>query len=246
MKKQLIVLAFVPAFVLASSFGSLLHAQSQFTGWGALFNTIKTGKKTTLLNDVQLRGTGELNHVQTLLLRSGLQYSLTKKLGLTVGYAYIHNRREAGGQSGYLPEHRIWEQLLYSHKTGPLLVSHRLRFEQRFIPNAKVENNDLTTDGHGNAYRLRYFIRNIIPFNDQPVFTKGMFAALQDEVFINTGNTANVNGKTFDQNRLYLAAGYRLNKRFDLEAGYMYQSIQGRNNTTTRNHIAQVAGYWRL
>jgi hypothetical protein len=242
MKKQLIVFA----FVLASSFFPLLHAQSQFTGWSALFNTIKTGKKTTLLNDIQLRSTGELKHTQTLLLRSGLQYSLTKKLGATLGYAYIHNRREAGGVSGYLPEHRIWEQLLYNHKTGPVLVSHRLRFEQRFISKAKVENNDLTTDGYGNAYRLRYFIRNIIPFNDQPSFTKGMFAALQDEVFVNTGNTSNVNGKAFDQNRLYIAAGYRLSKMFDLEAGYMYQYIQGRNNASTHNHIAQVAGYLRL
>lgn len=242
MKKHLIVLV----FSITSSFFGSLHAQSQFTGWSALFNTIKTGKKTSLLNDFQLRSTDELNHVQTLLLRSGLQYSVSKKLGLTLGYAYIPNRRETGGVSGYLPEHRIWQQLLYNHKTGPVIVSHRFRFEERFIPRAKIENNELKSDGYGNAYRLRYFIRNIIPFNDQPAFTKGMFAALQDEVFINTGNTSNVNGKAFDQNRLYIAAGYRLSKMFDLEAGYMYQYIQGRNNASTHNHIAQLAGYLRL
>lgn len=248
MKKNLRFFLFAFTFVPASSLFTSLHAQSQFAGWTALFNTAKTGKKTSLLTDIQLRSTGEMEHVQTLLLRTGLQYSVTKKLGLTLGYAYIHNRREAGGLSGYLPEHRIWEQLLYNHKTGPVFISHRFRMEQRFISKTKIENNDLKADGYGNAYRLRYFIRNIIPLTNQSTagFSKGPFAALQDEIFINTGNKSNVNGKTFDQNRLYFAGGYRLSAAFDLEAGYMYQYIQGRNNASTHNHIAQVAGYWRF
>jgi hypothetical protein len=243
--KQLLI---VFTFLSVSSLFPSLHAQSQFTGWAALFNTAKTGKKTSLLTDIQLRGTGQIAHTQTLLLRTGLQYSVTKKLGLTLGYAYIHNRRETGGLSGYLPEHRIWEQLLYNHKTGPVFVSHRIRVEQRFISKTKIENNDLKADGYGNAYRLRYFIRNIVPLTGQTTggFPKGAFAALQNEVFINTGNKSSVNGKAFDQNRLYFAGGYRFSTAFDLEAGYMYQYVQGRSNTSTHNHIAQVAGYWRF
>ena len=232
--------------LLLSSLFPLLRAQSQFSGWAALFNTIKTGKKTTLLTDIQLRSTDELKHTQTLLLRTGLQYSITKKSGITLGYAYIDNRREVSGISGYLPEHRIWQQLLYNHKTGSVLVSHRFRIEQRFISKTKVDNDELKTNGYGNAYRLRYFIRNIIPFNKQSTFKKGMFAALQDEVFVNTGNKSNVNGKTFDQNRLYIATGYRLSALLDLEAGYMYQYVQGRNDASTHNHIVQIAGYLRL
>ena len=83
-------------------------------------------------------------------------------------------------------------------------------------------------------------------FNNKKAFTKGVFAALQNEIFVNMGNTANVNGKFFDQNRLYLALGYRLRSAFDLEAGYLNQYISGRNKTFTNNHVLQVAGYLRL
>ena len=69
---------------------------------------------------------------------------------------------------------------------------------------------------------------------------------MQNEVFVNIGNTANVNGKFFDQNRLYLAMGYRLCTSFDLEAGYLNQYISGRNSAFTNNHVLQVAGYLRL
>jgi hypothetical protein len=235
--------------LLGSSLMVSLHAQQkQFSGWFAVFNSTKLGKKTTLLNDVQLRSTDEVQHLQTLLVRSGLQYSLTNKLGLTLGYAAIDNRRQLSGVTGYLMEHRIWQQLIYNHKTGPVFIQHRLRSEQRFIPGARINNsNELEKDGFGNAYRLRYFIRNIVPLKKQTgAFTEGVFTSLQNEVFINTGNKSNVNGKTFDQNRLYVAGGYRLNKKIDLEAGYMYQYIQGRNNASTHNHIAQIATYLRL
>lgn len=233
--------------LLGSSLMVSLHAQDQFSGWFAVFNTTKLGKKTTLLNDVQLRSTDEFQHLQTLLVRSGLQYSITNKLGLTLGYASVNNRRQLSGINGYLMEHRIWQQMIYNHKTGPVFVQHRLRSEQRFIPAARISNNELESDGHGKAYRLRYFIRNIVPLKKQTgAFTEGVFASLQNEVFINTGNKSNVNGKTFDQNRLYVSGGYRINKKVDLEAGYMYQYIQGRNNASTHNHIAQIATYLRL
>lgn len=235
------------SLTVVSSFSASLYAQSQFSGWYGMFNTVKLGKKTSLLNDVQFRSTDNIEHLQTLLIRSGFQYSITKKLGLTAGLASIDNRRAAGGVNGYLAEYRIWQQLIYNHRTGPVLVQHRLRNEQRFIPNAKVENGELKRDGHANAYRLRYFIRNIIPLTDRTgPYTKGAFAALQNEVFINTGNKSAVNGKTFDQNRLYFAGGYRLSAKFDLEAGYMYQYIAGRSGASTHNHIAQLATYLRL
>jgi hypothetical protein len=55
-----------------------------------------------------------------------------------------------------------------------------------------------------------------------------------------------VNNEIFDQNRLYLALGYRLRKSFDLEAGYLNQYINGRGKTFGNNHILQLAGYVRL
>lgn len=223
-----------------------LHAQSTFTGWLASFNTIKTGKKTSIHADVQLRSTDELKQVQTLLVRPGLNIRLNKTFIISAGYAFINNKRVVGSLSIFAPEHRIWEQLLINHKWKSIFISHRFRLEQRFIGRTIVVDNALVRDGSVSANRLRYFIRNILPFKNEPVFKKGLFGALQNEVFLNFGNTANVNNEVFDQNRLYFAVGYRFEPRFDLEAGYMNQYVNGRNKAFTNNHIIQLAGYMRL
>ncbi|MFT3980692.1 MAG: DUF2490 domain-containing protein [Ferruginibacter sp.] len=227
-------------------------AQKQFSGWLASFNTFKIGKKTSIHSDVQLRSSDEWQRMQTLLLRAGLNYHVSKKSTITAGYAFVENYRVSGGVNGYLPEHRIWEQFIYAHKISPVFLSHRFRVEQRFLPKAVVSGNALKKEGSLYANRFRYFVRGILPFSTETKgisnssFTKGMFAALQNEVFLNFGNKANVNGKTFDQNRLYVAVGYRFSKKFDLEAGYMNQYIDGRNDAFTNNHIAQLATYIRL
>lgn len=240
MKKYLFILCFI-----LSAFS--LHAQTQFTGWAASFNSFKIGKRTSIHADVQLRSIDKMEQVQTLLLRTGLNVHINKKFIVTAGYAFIHNYRKLGNVTGYAPEHRIWEQLLYNHSIKRLQLTHRLRIEQRFISKSIVANNELETDGYATANRFRYFIRTILPLKKPAqTFTSGMFAALQDEVFLNFGDKSAVNGKTFDQNRLYLAVGYRFNKSFDLEAGYMNQYINGRGNAFTNNHIIQLASYLRL
>lgn len=224
----------------------MVHAQSQFSGWLASFNTVKLDKKFSLHTDIQWRSTDQLQHTQTILFRPGLNMHLSDKLIISAGYAFIQNRRVISNVSGLTPEHRLWEQLIYNHKVAKLAMSHRFRLEQRFIGNTTVQNNELKNDGSIYANRFRYFIRNILPLNKGLVFAKGPFAALQNEVFLNFGNTSNVNGHVFDQNRLYLAAGYRINPAFDLEAGYMYQYVKGRADVHLNNNIVQVAGYLRL
>ncbi len=223
-----------------------VKAQPQQAGWLATFNTFKIGKKTSIHSDFQYRTADDLKHTQTLLLRGGVNFHANKHIVLTAGYAFIHNYRSLGDIDGYVPEHRVWEQLVYNHKIKKLLTAHRFRLEQRFMTKSIVANNELKNDGGLYANRFRYFIRNILPFTGKEQFDQGLFAALQNETFLNFGNKENVNGKTFDQNRLYLALGYRLNKSFDLEAGYMNQYINGRNSAFINTHIAQLAGYIRL
>ncbi|MFT3910746.1 MAG: DUF2490 domain-containing protein [Ferruginibacter sp.] len=247
---------FILTALLMCTGSTILYAQAQFTGWLASFNTFKLNTKagisapgkvrTSIHAEVQVRSADQLDHLQTLILRTGLNVHINKQLTLTAGYGYISNYRKSGNVDGYAPEHRIWEQLLYTHNIKKVLVAHRFRLEQRYISKTVVSNNELKTDSYVYANRIRYFLRNIIPLKKQPVFTKGPFAALQNEVFLNFGNTKNVNGKTFDQNRFYVATGYRFSKSFDLEAGYMNQYINGKGNAFTNNHIVQIAGYVRM
>jgi len=223
-----------------------LNAQSTFTGWLSSVNTLKTGKKTSIHTDIQLRSTDEIKQVQILIIRPAFSVHLNKHLTVTAGYAFVRNKRFAGNISGFMPEHRIWEQLLITHKLKNIFVSYRFRLEQRFIAKSIVVDDILEKDGSVYANRFRYLMRSVLPFKTQPVFKKGLFAVLQDEVFLNFGNVATVNNETFDQNRLYIAIGYRLNARFDLETGYLNQYVNGSNKSFTNNHVAQLAGYLRL
>lgn len=223
-----------------------IKAQQQFTGWLASFNTFKLNSKTSIHFDAQIRGTNEFQNIQTILIRPGLNIRLSKKITGSFGYAFIQNRRVISTITGTAVEHRPWQQLLFTEKIANITSSHRLRLEQRFIPVSKVLNGELQFDGNKYANRIRYFSRNVIPLKKDLVFSKGFFVSIQDEIFINIGNTSAVNGKTFDQNRLFLSTGYRLTSKFDVEIGYMNQYISGKNKSFTNNHILQLSTYTRF
>ncbi|HTE26395.1 DUF2490 domain-containing protein [Flavitalea sp.] len=239
-------------YLIVSLIGSLLMignsciSQTTFNGWFGAFSTFKFDKKFSVNVDVQARSTDQLEHLNTFIFRPGLNWHFRKNMIATVGYGYFHIRRMNSGISGYAPEHRIWQQLIINHNAGFIPIQHRFRLEQRFIGKTTVENGDLKVSGNSFANRIRYFNRAIIPFNGSKPFIHGIFGALQNEVFLNIGDKSAVNGKFFDQNRVYLAIGYRLSAKFDLEAGYMNQYVSGSNDNLSRAHILQLATYLRL
>lgn len=223
-----------------------IKSQVQYSGWAASFNNVKINNHFSAYFDLQFRSTNHIEHIQSILVRPGLNYHINKKFTGTVGYAFISVRRSFNDEINYTAEHRIWEQMMYAQSVKNISVTHRLRFEQRFIPKLKQEeNDDVEVDGYNKAYRLRYFVRNIIPLNKQQKFTKGHFVAVQNEIFFNTGNTTAVNGKFFDQNRFYTAVDYRFPNKIDVEAGYMNQ-YGSQKTSRLNNYIAQVAVYKRL
>jgi hypothetical protein len=232
-------------FIILIKTSSISYAQVQNSGWLASFNTFKLSNKTSLHFDAQLRSTDEIKNIQTVLLRPGINYHFNPSMSVTVGYGFIENRRTMEEVTGYVAEHRIWEQFIVSHKINTISTAHRFRLEQRFLPITSIDNNKLEVIDRNTSHRFRYFIRNIVPLQNKKAFSQGLFFALQDEVFLNISKQEYVNGKTFDQNRLYLALGYRLPGKIDIEAGYMNQYTSTRTSFIN-NHIAQLALYKRL
>jgi len=221
-------------------------AQTTFNGWFASNNLFKINSKLSVHLDVQVRSTDKVEYLSSFLFRPGINFHLRKNIIATAGYGYIHNRRSMNDVAGYVPEQRIWEQLILNHHAHFVSIQQRIRLEQRFIGKFQVVNGDFITGGNRFANRLRYFTRSIVPFNGSRPFAKGVFGAIQNEVFVNVGDKSAVNGKFFDQNRLYLAVGYRLSSKADLEAGYLNQYVSGVNKSLSRAHIVQLAIYLRL
>ena len=199
------------------------HGQSQQSGWVASVNTFKINDRFSVHFDAQARSTDNLQDVASLIVRPGLNYHINRHLFVTAGYAFIPNRRVVGEAAGLLAEHRLWLQGQYNQAAKRATISHRLRFEQRFIPTAVANGRDVESDGFRDARRLRYSIRNILPLVKEGPFNKGWFLSQQNEIFANVGDKSAVNGRVFDQNRLLLAAGYRLPNKLDIEVGYLNQ-----------------------
>jgi len=250
------------------------NAQSQFSGWIATFQNYKLSSKWGFYFDIQYRSTDKWQQMHALLIRPGVNYYIKPNMTATVGYAIIPQQRISGGVTGYLHEQRTWEQLILthnvhlSHKARTSGVQHRFRLEQRYIPKFHSDGESLVKDKNVYAGRFRYFTRAVIPFAgvhtitapsastaDGPqaagtttsrAFAQGFFAAIQNEIFLNIGDPSPVNGKFFDQNRAYIAVGYRCSKQFDVEMGYLNQYISGTGTNSTANHVLQVATYVRL
>lgn len=209
----------------------------QQSGWAGWFNTTRFNQHWGLASDIQLRSGDHWQDLQNVLLRPGVTYFADANTNVTLGYAWIGTLNRP---SGDVEEHRIWQQLIRTQSLGPAALTHRLRLEQRFTE---------ATPGSGHAFsqRLRYFLRAVIPLGSATAkpFERGAFAALQNELFFNVQHRDVTNGSLFDQNRAYVAAGYRFSKMVDLELGYLNQAIHGRA-ANTQNHVIQLALYTRF
>tara|TARA_R110001592_G_scaffold17748_3_gene74230 strand:+ start:148 stop:837 length:690 start_codon:yes stop_codon:yes gene_type:complete len=165
--------------------------------------------------DFQYRDWQVLGDKEQLLLRSGITYR-PKDAGvlLTLGIANITSG-QFGESDDTSNENRIYQEALLPQKIGNrLLITHRFRYEQRF-----VESQDFRT-----RYRYNLFIN--IPFNGKDLSPKTMYGAFYNELFIN-GERSIGDGKVvelFDRNRSYFGLGYVLNKSVRFQAGYMMQT----------------------
>ena len=220
---------------------SSVHVSAQtvreYTGWFAWSNSYRFSEHWGLHFDAQVRSADDWDNVRTTIFRPGITYFLDARNSATLGYAYITTYNRLTGSTNTMSENRLWEQYVNNTKFGQVSLQNRFRLEQRFIERPT---------GNQFAQRLRYFVRTIIPLSKQKSsFNKGFFAAIQNEIFLNVQNKDKINGSFFDQNRIYSAIGYRFNPKVDLEAGYMYQYVNGMNINDS-NNIIQMALYTRF
>jgi len=232
-RKLLLVFAVINISIISYS-----QTIQENTGWFAWFNSYKFSKHFGLHFDGQVRSADDWAFVRNILIRPGVTYHFNAKSNATVGYAFIgsYNRLDDPAKNS-LTENRIWEQYIYNVKIGRSSLQNRFRLEQRFI---ERQTEDVF------AQRLRYFARVIIPLvKQETAFTKGVFTAVQNELFLNVQHKDKINNSFFDQNRAYGAIGYRVNTKFDVEAGYMNQYVNGAV-TDVSNNIIQLAVYTRF
>jgi hypothetical protein len=197
--------------------------------WIQSFNTIKLNSKWSLHAEYQLRRDNGLKDWQQSLLRIGANYKVNDNVIVHAGYAWAETfpyGKYPIANNGTFPEHRLYEQLTLRQPLNKFLLTHRFRIEQRWLGRVKA-GTDREIEEWLLLHRFRY------QFRTQYNISKNFYGAFADEIFIGAGKNVGVN--IFDQNRLFLLLGYKLNKNVSIEGGYFNQTLQqGRriNNQT--------------
>lgn len=209
------------------------QTETQYSGWLAIYHKQKITGNWGYTTDLQYRTDKQFNNTSAYLLRPGISYAVTKSQTAGVGYAFFGSYEAENNSRFFYAENRVWEQYQIDAKIGKATLSNRLRLEQRFI----------NMEEGGFSQRLRYYIRSQIPLvKVDTSFNKGIYMALQNEVFVNIQHKERAGNSFLDQNRSYVSFGYRFSKKVDAELGYQY--IYSKNpDGNLRNNVFQLAVY---
>ncbi|PIB33115.1 hypothetical protein BFP78_02315 [Gaetbulibacter sp. 5U11] len=198
-----------------------LSQNSDLGNWLIYIGSKELKNGWNIHNEVQYRNYDAVGDLEQLLLRTGLGYNLTENNNnLLLGYGYILSENYVGetDQKVSVNEHRIFQQLTTKQKVGVLNLSHRYRFEQRFV------EDDF-------KMRFRYFLGLKIPLQNKADGNNPLYLSAYNEIFLNTKS------EIFDRNRLYGGLGYQFSKQLRLELGYMNQFFE----TSGRDQINIMA-----
>ena len=119
-----------------------------------------------------------------------------------------------------IPEHRGQQDITWKQEFGKIIINQRFQVEERFIHNANKEG---LLSGNTFYWRFRYRLQG--EYSCWKKESQYLKAIVYDELMINGGE--NVVKNTFDQNRIYTALQYGINKNIALELGYL-KSFQQR------------------
>jgi hypothetical protein len=196
------------------------------TNWIQTINTITLNKKWSLHLEYQWRREKGVKYWQQSLLRVGTNFKLAENVTVHAGYGWIETFPYGDfpiASAGTFPEHRIYEQITFRQPVKKFIFSHRFRIEQRWLGRLKPNTGgNREIEDWFFLHRFRYQFRTQYPF-----WIKGdkqLYGVAADEILIGAGKNLGTN--IFDQNRIFLLLGLKLNKNISLEFGYLNQTLQ--------------------
>lgn len=221
-----------PSILLVLTFCKSFGQDVEHNGWLFWSHQQKIGERWQFSSDVQARSADKMDYVNTLLIRPGIGYKIAANQTLTFGYTYFGTWEKENGRTIYEHENRIFEQFQIENEIRKVEITNRVRYEQRFM---YQQYHRVFTQ------RLRHYFMVQVPLLADPLFTRGLYTALQNEIFVNVQGQEHLNKRIFDQNRTYMGVGYRFSQNLELEAGYMFRYIIEQENTNIRNNIFQFS-----
>ena len=207
---------------------SFLYAQNeknvnqQSLLWTRYYNQIKINTKWSLHSEFDNRLFINTIKENLFMVRVNGRYKINKNTEIGSGFSYFSvSTQDPEINSNFnIPEYRGQQDITWKKELGNSTLNQRFQIEERFFHNA---NKQSLLPGTTYNWRFRYRFQadfNCWKKNDQYLKT-----IVYDEIMINAGR--NIIKNTFDQNRIYAAIQYGINKNVALELGYL-KSFQKR------------------
>jgi hypothetical protein len=188
-------------------------------GWFVFNGTLKLKPNMSIHTEYQWRRVQGFAQKQQDLFRTGFQFVVHPMVSLNAGYAYVETSPYGDYPGEFkFPEHRVFQQVVLKNPVGLSELSHRFTLEQRFVGKVTSPYGQREIDWIF-LNRMRYRLRAEVP-----VYKKALSFICTDEIFIGWGGGLGTN--VFDQNRLAILLGYKINPQIKIEAGYLNQIVQ--------------------
>jgi hypothetical protein len=209
--------------------------------WLGYFNQTRLSTKWGLWLDVHGRRIDFLDRWNTQIIRPGITYYINDHMRITAGYAFARHF-PASDLNPIRPEHRLWQQILWTSRSKRLQTQQWVRIEERY--NRKVAN-DALQEGYNFNFRFRYLLNLMVPLNRDFIEPNTLFFAFNDEIHINAGK--NITYNYFDQNRFFVGLGYQFTKSLNAQLGYMnlFQQLPSGNHFNN-NHVIRFFVFHNL
>lgn len=152
------------------------------------------------------------------------RYKINNTVDFGAGYAYfsVATQDPEVTYDFRIPENRTQQDVTWKQEFGKFTMNQRFQVEERFFHNADKTG---LLPGTTFAFRFRYKLQG--EYSCWKKESQYLKAIVYDELMINVGESVVKN--TFDQNRIYAALQYGVNKNIAMELGYL-NSFQQRTS----------------
>jgi opacity protein-like surface antigen len=158
------------------------------------------------------------------LVRMVGRYKINKGVDLGGGVSYfsVATQNPEVTNDFRIPEYRGQQDISWKQEYGSITLGQRFQVEERFFHKANKEGLEQGTNFN---WRFRYRLQ--AEYSCMKKENQYWKAIVYDEIMINAGQK--IVNNTFDQNRIYAALQYGVNKNIALELGYL-NSFQQRSS----------------
>lgn len=160
------------------------------------------------LTENKFKGREYKSRPQQTYFQTALNYKFLPSLNLSLGHIYQRNNPV---DVDFVNEHRIFEQMTFSHSLDEKQFTHRIRFEQRFIDER---------DAHEFKTRLRYQIGLNFPLQGRQLDPGEWYFNCYNEFYFSTTGERNA---FYSDDWAYAGFGYQTLEWGKLEAGPLAQ-----------------------